>query len=85
MRSTLSYAPPGGLWVSLSAACAWGGESTVDGIAKGDHRENLLYGIAAGFALDPNSSIQLAYLANRTQRDIGADTDYLALGCSIRF
>jgi hypothetical protein len=79
------YTPPGGLWVSLSAAYDWGGESTVDGIAKGDHREDFLYGIAAGFALGPQSSLQLAYVANRTQRDIGADTDYIALGCSIRF
>jgi hypothetical protein len=79
------YAPLGGLWVSLSAAYDWGGESTVDGIAKGDHREDFLYGLATGIALGPQSSLQLAYVANRTQRDIGADTDYLALGCSIRF
>lgn len=79
------YAAPAGWWASLSAAYDWGGESNIDGVAAGDYREDLLYGIAAGFAIDRRSSVQIAYVANRTQKDIGTDTDNLALGFSLRF
>ena len=52
---------------------------------KNDYREDLLYGVAAGLALGRHASIQIAYVANRTQTRIGRDTDNLALGVSIRF
>ena len=79
------YASPGGWWASLSAAYDWSGESTIDGVEKDDAREDLLYGVAAGLAVGRHASLQIAYVANRSQTRIGADTDNLALGLSIRF
>ena len=79
------YAPPSGWWASVGVAYDWGGESAIDGVARGDTREDLLYGVAAGFAIDRRSSVQVAYVANRTQRLTGSDTDNFALGYSIRF
>ena len=79
------YAPPSGWWASVGVAYDWGGESAIDGVARGDTREDLLYGVAAGLAIDQRSSVQVAYVANRTQRLTGSDTDNFALGYSIRF
>jgi len=79
------YADPRGRWLSLGAAYDWGGRSTVDGVVKGDYREDLLYGISAGLAINRQLSVQVAYVANRAQTEIGSDTDNLALGFSIRF
>ena len=79
------YADPRGWWVSLGAAYDWGGRSTIDGAVKDDYREELLYGISAGFALNRQLSLQVAYVANRSQTTVGSDTDNLALGFSVRF
>ena len=79
------YTAPIGWWASVGAAYDWGGESTIDGEASGDYREDLLYGVAAGVAIGRQSSVQLAYVANRAQQAIGSDTDNFALGYSVRF
>jgi len=85
LQAHADYASPGGWWASLSAAYDWGGESAIDGVASGDYREDLLYGFAAGFAIAPRASIQIAYVANRTQTWIGSDSDNVLIGCSLRF
>ena len=79
------HTSPGGWWASLSAAYDWGGESAIDGVAKSDYREDLLYGVAAGFAIAPQATIQIAYVASRVQTAIGWDSDNFAIGCSFRF
>lgn len=85
LQTHVVYNSLGGRWISLSAAYDWGGRSTIDGLARNDYREDLLYGIAAGIAVDRQSSIQVAYVANRIQTDVGADTDNFAVGFTIRF
>lgn len=85
LQAHVVHVSPGGWWASLGAAYDWGGESTVDGVAKGDYREDLLYGVAAGVGIGRSSSLQIAYIANRARTAIGSDTDNLALGYSIRF
>ena len=79
------YADPRGWWASLGAAYDWGGRSTIDGAVKDDYREDLLYGISAGLAINGQLSLQLAYVANRSRTTVGSDTDNVALGFSIRF
>ncbi len=79
------YSGSSGLWASLSAAYDWGGESTIDGVARDDYREDLLYGVAAGLAINRQSSVQVAYVANRSQKEIGGDTDNFWVGFSLRF
>lgn len=79
------YIAPSGWWVSLGTAYDWGGRSTVDRVVKDDYREDLLYGISAGLALSPKLSVQIAYVANRAQTEVGSDTDNLGLGFFARF
>jgi hypothetical protein len=79
------YADPQGWWVSVGAAYDWGGRSTIDGMAKDDYREDLLYGASAGLVINRQLSLQVAYVANRYQTTVGSNTDNLALGFSIRF
>ena len=79
------YADPQGWWVSLGAAYDWGGRSTIDGVAKDDYREDLLYGASAGLVINRQLSLQVAYVANRSQTRVGSDTENLALGFSLRF
>ncbi len=66
------YADPRGWWLSLGAAYDWGGRSTVDGVVKGDYREDLLYGISSGLAINRQLIVQVAYVANRDQTEIGS-------------
>jgi len=79
------YADPRGWWASAGAAYDWGGSSTIDGVAKNDYREDLLYGGAVGLSLNPRTSVQVTYVANRAQTEVGSDMDNLALGLSVRF
>lgn len=79
------YADRRGWWASAGAAYDWGGASTVDGLAKDDYREDLLYGGAVGLSINLRTSVQVTYVANRAQTEIGSSTDNLALGLSIWF
>ena len=79
------YSDPRGWWTSVGAAYDWGGRSAIDGVTKDDYREDLLYGISAGLAINRQVSAQIAYVANRAQTKVGSDLDNLAVGFSIRF
>jgi hypothetical protein len=41
--------------------------------------------MSAGAAIDRQSSVQIAYVANRAEKAIGSHMDSFALGYSIRF
>ena len=69
----------------MGGAYAWGGESTVDSVAKDDYRETLFFGASAWLAIDRHSSVQVTYVGTRAQTTLGSDTDNIALGYSIRF
>jgi hypothetical protein len=71
--------------VSVGAAHDWGGESSVDGVRKDDSKRDLLYGISAGLPVGRRSSIKVGYVGSRTDEEVGADTDNLAVAFSIRF
>lgn len=55
------------------------------GVAKGDYRETLFFGLSAGISIDQRSSVQFTYVGNRAQKDIGADSDNVGLAYTIRF
>jgi hypothetical protein len=78
-----TFAP--GWWASLSAEYAGGGESRVEGVRKSDRRGDLLYGVSLGLPLNRQSSVKIAYVGSRTQKDIGGDTENLAIAYSFRF
>jgi hypothetical protein len=85
LQTHVVYADPHGWWASAGAAYDWGGSSAVDGVAKDDYREDLLYGGALGLSINQRTSVQVTYVANRAQTEVGSSTDNLALGLSIRF
>jgi hypothetical protein len=85
LQAHVVYAPSPIWWVAMGGAYAWGGESTVDGVARDDYRETLFFGASAGLAIDRHSSVQVTYVGTRVQTTIGSDTDSIGLGYSIRF
>ena len=84
LQAHLTYIALQHWWVSLGAAHARGGESTINGVKKDDERRDSLYGISAGLPIGSRSSVKLAYVASRTSEDVGKDTDSIALAYSIR-
>jgi hypothetical protein len=85
LQAHVVYAPSPIWWVAMGGAYAWGGESTVDDVARDDYRETLFFGASAGLAIDRHSSVQVTYVGTRAQTTIGSDTDNIGLGYSIRF
>jgi hypothetical protein len=85
LQAHVVYGPSPIWWVAMGGAYAWGGESTVDGVAREDYRETLFFGASAGLAIDRQSSVQVTYVGTRAQTRIGSNTDNIGLGYSIRF
>jgi len=73
------------IWGSISAAYDWGGETTINGIDKDDKKENYYFAISSGYPISRTSSIKLAYIGGRTQKNLGIDSDRFILGFSTRF
>lgn len=84
-QTHLVYSSRRGWWVSIGTGYDYGGESKIDGVKKDDRRREVLFGISTGFAFHRTSSVKIAYVGSRTRKDIGADTDNLAIAYSIRF
>jgi hypothetical protein len=74
-----------GHWVSLGIAYGWAGETQIDGVNKDDEKGNLLLGVSFGFRVGRSQGIAVRYLAGRTRKDTGQDTDGLALSWTMRF
>lgn len=72
-------------WASCGAAYGWGGESSIDGVAKDDEKGNLYFGPAIGFRVGESQSLRLAYVRIDSLTDVGADTHSLGLSWSVRF
>jgi hypothetical protein len=74
-----------GYWAALSAGYGWKGQSTLDGSPVDDSRRLFLTALAVGVPIGMKQGIKLAYIRSRTNTDMGADTDSLAIGWSYRF
>lgn len=74
-----------GLWTSVSGGYGFGGETTVDGIAKKDKHDNFFWAISLGVPLSPSQGVKLAYSGARTNNLIGIDSDNLSLAWSVLF
>lgn len=74
-----------GWWVSAGAGYGFGGETEVNGRNNDNHIGDFLSGVSFGFPITKNQGAKLAYIRNRTQQDVGADTDSLVLAWSMRF
>ncbi len=74
-----------GYWASLSAGYAWDGESTVNGVDKGDKKRISLAAATFGVPIGRSQSLKFAYIRNRTNASTGNDIDSLAIAWSLRF
>jgi len=72
-------------WMAAGAAYAWAGESTINGVPKDDDKSTLLWGTSLGFRINSTQSVRLGYIRTDSQNDLGANTNSLALGWSVRF
>ena len=73
------------LWLSAGLACGWGGESVVNGVNKDDTKGDFLAGVSLGVPISATQGLSFAYVRTRTGQDVGANTDALLVGWSVRF
>jgi hypothetical protein len=85
LQTHVVYTVPERWWVSVGAGHDHGGQSSINGEKSDDKKRDILYGISAGFPFGSRSSLKLAYIGSRTRKDVGTDSDNLALAYSIRF
>jgi len=74
-----------GMWVSLSAAYGWRGETTVNGESGDNDKADVLAALSFGFPVTPKQGIKLVYLRSETQRYTGADLETFAIAWSMFF
>lgn len=74
-----------GYWASLSAGYAWDGESTVNGVEKGDKKRIFLSAATFGMPIGRKQGLKFAYIRNRTNASTGNDIDSFAIAWSLRF
>jgi hypothetical protein len=70
-------------WTAASAGYGYGGESTVSGLEKNDRRETLAWALSFGFPITRQLGVKVIYLATRSQKSIGQDTDSIGGAFSI--
>jgi len=83
LQAHLDYTFRPGLWAGGGLAYGYDGESRIDGIDKDDEKENLAFGLKAGYAFTRTFGAQIAYIGTRTRRSLGSDTDTVSVSASI--
>jgi len=82
IQAHLTYNFTPRLWSTASTGFQFGGETSVNGEPNHDRREDLLWGLTAGYALTSRLALKISYLNNRHQAAVGSDFDTLWLGVS---
>ncbi|MCP4406478.1 MAG: transporter [Gammaproteobacteria bacterium] len=78
----LNYSFRPGLWAGVSLGYDYGGETTVNGIAKDDQQQNIAWALSLAYPLSPQAGIKLVYVGARTQESVGLDSDALVASLS---
>jgi len=76
---------PNKLWASVSAGYSWGGESEVNGSSSDDERSDILSALSFGLPIGKTQALKFVFLHGDTQRDVGSDSDTLAVSWTVRF
>ncbi|MEN9975616.1 MAG: hypothetical protein RLZZ282_1622 [Verrucomicrobiota bacterium] len=74
-----------GLWLGTSLGYGYGGQSTINGISAHDRQGNLGLGLSVGIPVNRAFGFKIAYVCTRTDQKTGADTNTLAIGCSLQW
>ena len=85
LQTHIVYTFKNRVWLSTALGYDYGGETSVDGIDKEDHKENAFFSASLGFPITKSSSIKLAYVGGQTQENVGSDINHFILGYSGRF
>ena len=72
-----------GHWLGASFGFDSGGEGTINGVEKNDHRKDLGAALSYAYPVTRTSSIVTRYLRTETQEDIGNDSDTLSVNFSL--
>ena len=71
-----------GFWLGASLGYDYGGENTIDGEEKDNHKQDIGWAISAAYPINRASGIKLAYINTRTQENTGFDSDSLVVSAS---
>ncbi len=84
IHSSLAYNFRPGLWVGAGIGYDKGGKNRVNGIDKGDTKQNIGWAFRFAYPINRYSGINVSYIGTRTQESVGFDSDTLtaALGLS---
>jgi hypothetical protein len=74
-----------GLWLGASAGLNYGGESTIEGISANNREFNVGWGLSLGIPVNRSFGFKIGYIGTRTREDTGADTEALAIACSLQW
>lgn len=83
LQGHLVYTFTPGLWVGASVGQDFGGESTVNGKAKDDHKSVLSGCLTLGVPINRRVGLKFGYLGSRTQENVGADLDTVFFASSV--
>ncbi len=83
LQGHVDYTFRPGLWIGSGLAYGYDGEARIDGVDKNDEKENLAFGIKAGYAFTRTLGAQIGYIGTRSQNSLGADTDTVSVSTSI--
>jgi hypothetical protein len=83
IQGHINYTFRPGLWASVGIGYGLGGKSTVNGIRKDDPRDSLIWGLSFGYPVTKYAGVKIAYLSQRTQTSVGANSDTLAAALSV--
>jgi outer membrane putative beta-barrel porin/alpha-amylase len=78
----LIYSVRPGFWIGASAGYNYGGEYTVDGVAKDDTKQNLAWAFSLAYPISRSVGISVKYIETNTQESTGLDSEIFSAGLS---
>lgn len=85
INSHLGYTFRPGLWIGTGLSYDIGGKKKVNGVDKGDKKQNIAWALNLAFPLSRHSGITAKYVGTKTQESVGFDSDTFALAMSLRW
>jgi len=75
LYGTVTYMFRPGHWASAGLGYDYGGEHTVDNVAKNDVMQDIGWGLSYAYPITRQSGLKITYIGTRTRESTGADTD----------
>ncbi|MEE9303257.1 MAG: transporter [Thiotrichaceae bacterium] len=85
IHSHLNYTFRPGLRVGAGLSYDYGGEKKVDGVDKGDKKQNLAWALNFSYPINRYSGINVKYAGSQTQEAVGFDSETFAVSLSLKW